>query len=104
MFSKIFKEKELTDKEKLDREYSLRIKKEMRKLKKDPFNFDKYFFNTMDIMQEMVDVGLMTEKQQKRHIEKFNKTANLINKKNDINFFDFLKKKDTKKEEGDAKK
>ena len=78
--SKFFKKKELTPEEIEKREYNKRLKKLHMMIVKNPSKAMDYYNEILDVLDEMIEKGLYTEKEKLANMEKFNRLMNRFRK------------------------
>lgn len=81
--NKLFPKKELTEKEKLEREYHKEMKKIERKLFKKPFEVNERIEEATILMDKAIKDGLMTEETKEKNLDKINKAMGRITKASD---------------------
>jgi len=69
--SKLFKKKDLTEKEFKEREYKKELKKIRNKLFKNPGKLMDFVNETEKVMDRMIKDGLLTEKEKEKQMTRF---------------------------------
>jgi len=69
--SKLFKKKDLTEKEFKEREYKKELKKIRNKLFKNPGKLMDFVNETEKVMDRMIKDGLLTEKEKEKQLSRF---------------------------------
>lgn len=78
--AELFKKKDLTEKEFLEREYKKKFKELRIMVLKNPIKIDEYMTESVNLMDEMIQKGIFTEEEKSKAMYQFNKDMEKINK------------------------